>query len=254
MNSRTRRRGTLVAVMVLSLSSAASAMNGLVLMDPPPETGLRWATGLSMWRLRTLPGDTPRQRTWVYPGLDAMAANGLFVSTDTGIGWNLSKDPGTQAGVRWSPWPGRRAAAVQVGTRMEQGAFLNHALGPALLLQSSVRHGAAARGDGWIGEMGVTSGLPLPAGELLGVTVGSSWANGAYRSSYAGHGASRAGGWQDVQWALSYEHRFDADWRLDGQWLTARTNVHGTRTDLVLPDHRRARQQSLSLGLWRDWR
>jgi hypothetical protein len=243
-----------LAAALLSIAGSASAMNGLLLLDTPPEQGLRWATGLSMWQWRTLPTDVPRQRTWFYPALDVRSADGWFVSTDNGLGWNLSRDPATQAGLRLSPWPSRGGASGHVGKRLEQGLFANHALGPAVLLQSSLRHGAGRGRDGWVGEAGVTSGLPLPGGELLGITLGATWANSGYRSSYdssgyGGQGARVPGGWQDLQLALSYEHRFDAHWRLDGQWLTART------TGLQRwAEGGNANQRALSLSLWRDMR
>lgn len=229
----------------------AWAMGGLVLLDPPPAAGWRLATGLSFWSMRTVPGDAPRQRDWVYPALDLRGADGLFVSTDTGVGWNVSKDETTQAGFRLSPWPGRTTRqGLRIGTRLEQGVFFNRALGSVALFQSSVRHGGGRDADGWISEVGVTSGIPLPGGEPIGLSLGAGWANRRYRSSYAGDGHGVGAGWNDLQVGLSYEHRLCGHWRFDGQWLTARTA--GLRQQAGGGGN--ANLRSVSLALWRDWR
>lgn len=225
----------------------AHAMTGLLMLDPPPAEGVRWATGVSMWRLHTGPDDRPPRRTWVYPAVEVRAANGWFASTDVGVGWGL-RHGAVEAGWRWSAWPSRSTAGLHIGPRLEQGAYLNASLGDAVLLQSSLRHGGGRRGDGWIAEAGATSGVPLPHGELIGVTLGSSWANGAYRTSYDGPGTPMPGGWQEVQCALAYEHRLTVHWRLDAQWLSARV-VEGGGPQGRDP----AYQRSLSIGLWRDW-
>lgn len=230
------------------LMPLAQAMTGLLLMDAPPQEGLRWSTGMSMWRLRGLPGDVPRERTWVFPALEVRSSQGWFLSTDVGAGWRVVSGP-TELGVRLSPWPGRTAPGVQVGTRWEQSVYLNRSLGDVVLLQSSTRHGGGQDGRGWITEAGLTTGIPLPHGEAIGITVGSSWANGRYRTTYDGTGRPWPGGWQDVQLGLSYEHRLDARWRVQGQWLVAQV-PGGTAARYGAES---GRPRSISLGLWRDW-
>lgn len=252
----TSARGRWAAALLLgaSLPGTVAAMTGLLLLEPPPQDHTRWAWGGAVWHLHTLPTDAPQRRTLGYPAFDVQRPDGLFASSEVGFGWNASTDRETQYGVRLSPWPGRRHAGVPVGTRLEEGVFFNRAMGQAWLWQFSTRHGGGRRRDGWVTEAGFTSGVPLGTGEPLGITLGGSWANGAYRSSYDGAGSPWRSGLQDVQLALSYEHRIDVHWRIDGQWLSARSPM-GARAAAMAPEGRdRAYQRLFSIGLWHDWR
>lgn len=234
----------------LLASTAAQAMGGLLLIDPPPAEQARLSFGGSLWSLHGPATQAPRNRTWLLPSAEYYAPNGMFASTDIGLGWNLSPLSDVQAGVRLSPLPSQATVNGQparVGSRLEHGLFLNYAATDILLMQSSVRRGAGIGRQGVMAEVGATSGLPLPGHELLGLTAGASWANHAWRSSYVTSSTPPPAGWQDSQVALSHEHRLTSHWRLDTQWVLAR------------PIHRRDTgtqgsplQRQLSLGLWKD--
>ncbi len=262
------RPSALTALLIATLlvgSGACHAMGGLLLMDPVPKDTAKLAVGASGWWLPRDPG-AGRQRLWLLPGIDYYAPSGLFVSTDIGVGWNASPRDDIQAGVRLAPHFGRSHkdalaagdASTAIGTRLERGAFFNFAPNDALLLQSGLRMGSGRHGGGLLLEFGATSGLPLPNGELIGLTAGASWANGDYRSSYFGvpsnaAGGRRAGttlsdGWQDLQFAISHEHRFSPLWRLDTQLLAARLVAATARSPLT----RSREQRILSISLWRD--
>lgn len=235
----------------------AWGMGGLLLLDAPPVEQGRLAIGVShlAWRAPGL----QRDRTWWMPALDAYATNGLFASTDYGLGWNLSRRDDVQAGVRLSVLPGREPAPVggqsagwRTGMRLERGLFCNIAAHDAVLLQGSLRQGGSYRRQGVMAELGVTTGLPMPDGQPLAITVGASWADRALRSSLAGDpfhpDRGPASGWHDWQLALSHEVALGAHWRLDGQWAIARlTGLHGA--GVATPGQR---ENLLSIGVWRD--
>lgn len=240
---------------------AARAWGNLLLMEHPPEVSTL-AVGPSVWVLPRYPG-SGRSRTTVLPGVDYYAANGIFVSTDLGLGWNLSRRADLQGGVRVWPQFGRRDSESPpgvsgIGTRLQGQAFVNYAPSSVLLLQSGLLAGAGRHHDGVQLELGVTSGLPL-GGDLLGIGLAASAANRAYRQSYFGISAdesARGGvpaygmgaGWQDVSLTFSSEHKFSPHWRLSGQLVLARLIGAAARSPLTASP----RQTAATLTLWRD--
>jgi len=236
----------------------ALALGGLLLLDAPPESHLKQAWGASFvaqpaWGLQ-------RSHSWWMPALELLDPSGAFVSTDLGLGWNLSQRSDVQAGWRWVPTPSHEfkglpasEPAQRVGTRLERGAFCNWAPSASLLLQSGLRQGGGKDHHGLIAELGATSGLPLPGDELLGITAGVSWANRSLRRSEVGQPVAAAAGlpagWHELQWALSHEHRFNAQWRLDTQLQWAHLiGVHAGPGAVGHPA-----QALWSLSLWKDW-
>jgi len=228
------RRG-LLALGLGATAGPAMAFGNLLLIDTAP-AATTVAAGPSVWQLPRYPG-ARTSSTRLVPGLDIYMANGLFISTDTGVGWNLSRRADLQAGARLWPQFGRRQADMPqglpgIGTRLQTQAFVNYAPLPALLLQAAVLHGAGRRHDGLQFEWGATSGLPL-GDDLLGIGVAASCANRAYRESYFGVSAAQSAasglpatpigaGWQDVSLTFSAEHKLAAGWRLDAQFIAAR--------------------------------
>lgn len=240
----------------------ARAWGSLLLIDPPPAT-TTLAAGASLWRLPQRPGGRVSQ-TVALPAFDLEARNGFFASTDTGVGWNLSRRATVQAG--WRLWPqfGRRARDVPagiggIGDRLQLEAFANLVATPALLLQSGLSWGAGRDHDGAQLEIGATSGLPIGA-DLLGIGVSASYANRAWRQSYYGISAAQAAasglpetplaaGWQDLSLTLSTEHRFGPHWRVDLQWIAARLLGAAARSPLAQTRGQRA----FTLDLWRTF-
>ncbi|MEO8299222.1 MAG: MipA/OmpV family protein [Burkholderiales bacterium] len=257
------RREWISGVAALGMACAsglAQAMGGLLLLDPPPTGQSRLAVGASLWSFYTQ-AVPHRHHSLLLPALDYSAPSGLFVSTDNGLGWNLSHRADVQAGVRLSAQPARQALAqlagedtARIGTRVERGAFLNYSPTDALLLQSGVRRGSGRHRDGVVAEAGATSGLPLPGGDLLGLTAGVTWANRAFRSSYLGTGTvappGPGGGWHDVQLAFSEEHHLSPEWRIDSQLQLSRLTGHRPAASAAQGRY----QGLLSIGLWKDIR
>ncbi len=86
-------------VLLLCPSGAAFAAGGTIFIDPPPEQAYTLSLGPTLWMFPSYPGGRARQSV-LFPGIDFYAANGLFASTDNGIGWNLSTRNDLQAGLR----------------------------------------------------------------------------------------------------------------------------------------------------------
>lgn len=252
----------LACAIALLAPAAAWAWGDLLLLDPPPDH-TKSAAGAAVLMMPRAPG-TASPRIMALPALDLAGSSGWFISTDSGVGWNLSRRADWQAG--WRLWPqfGRDAAASPVGVRpigdrLQAEWFANWAPNDAVLLQSAVLNGAGRSHNGLHAEWGVTSGVPL-GGELVGVGLSVSWANGRWRNSYYGVSDaesvasglrpwSLAGGWQDAAVTVSTEHRFDDHWRVTGQWIRARLLGRSAESPLT-----RARWQGGgSVSLLRDF-
>jgi outer membrane scaffolding protein for murein synthesis (MipA/OmpV family) len=262
------RRLSLGAFVLSScLSGAALAAGGTIFIDPPPEQAYTLSLGPTLWMFPSYPGGR-RLQTVLFPGVDFYAANGLFASTDNGIGWNLSSRSDLQAGLRLWAQLGRKArdsrrlaGTDDIGPRLEKGGFVNFAPYDFLLLQSSVRYGSGVRGDGLLAEVAVTTGLPLGDKGSLAFSLGTTWANQAYRQSYFGLTEEQAlrsnrapwqmsSGQQDTNLGVSGEYRLDPDWRLSGQWIHAHLLGDAARSPVV----ERASQSTVSLTLWRRFK
>jgi outer membrane scaffolding protein for murein synthesis (MipA/OmpV family) len=90
--------------------------------------------------------------------------------------------------------------------------------------------------------------------------VSTTWANKAYRNSYYGvsasesHGSGLAAttldaGWLDTSVTVSAEVKFNALWRLSGQWVLVRLN----KTVAASPVVQQRRQDLATLTLWRSF-
>jgi len=232
------RHRRLVALAIAFQTLNAHALGGLILIDAPPKEGYTLAMGPALAGYPEAPGSG---RTKVLPllGVDFASATGGFISTDIGAGWNFSRREDLQFGARLWPVFGRnddrsRARGLDdVGNRIGLGLFLNYEPWQFLVLQSSLITGSGTDRNGTQFEAGATVGAPVGDSALLGVTLGTTWSNGAYLRSYYGvtPAESAAGslpvfapgaGWSDVNVSLNAEVRIDPRWKLSGQWLVAR--------------------------------
>lgn len=244
------------------LPSSGRAWGNLLLLDPPPQQAAT-SFGASLWRLPKFPG-AGQSQTSLLPAFEWRDEKGLFVSTDSGVGWNMSRHKETQFGLRLWPQLGRHSSDVPpgvgaVGPRLQAEAFANHAPFEALLLQSGLLVGAGQHHDGVQLELGVTSGVPIGK-DLLGIGLSTTWANGPYRSSYfgitpeqgtaSGLAAFNSGaGWTDRCLTLSFEHRFSPHWRFDMQAFKVFFARRVTESPLGI----RSRQQVATTSIWHDF-
>ena len=245
---------------ILLLASVSSwGAGSLVLIDAAPaESTLALGLSLHAWPDGTNTGRAPLR---IWPGFDYYARNGFFASTDNSVGWNFSPREEFQYGLRLWPQAGRDVSRLPAGlegfgTRIQPQAFANWQVFPALLLQSGFAYGAARDHQGQQLEFGATTGFPLGEGGLVGLGVAATYANGDFRNSYFGVSPQESvraqmpvrvlgAGWQDRSLTLSFEQKFGAHWRLDGQVL--QSWLLGAAADSPVTEHRVLHAATLSL-------
>lgn len=258
----------LLPILALLATTPALAAGSLVLLDEPPAAAT-WLGGVTARSWPSAPGSVERSNG-LLPAFDYTSPQGAFVSTDTGVGWNLGplllspeQAKEWQFGARLWPQFGRPKRLTpqgvdRLGSRVTTEAFANWQVLPALLLQSGFSWGSGRRHNGSQLELGATTGFPIGKDDLIGIGVAASYANAAHLRSLYGVGPNESAasglpvwrpgsGLQDVSLAISAEHKFSADWSISGQWLNARLMDTAAHSPLT-----QARsQQSFTLSLWR---
>lgn len=241
---------------------SAHAAGDLILIDTPPTESYSLSVGPSAIGYPDAPG-SGHVTVKAVPGLDFYSSWGLFASTDTGLGVNFSKLDDVQYGLRLWPVLGRdgeraRQRGLQdIGARLGKSAFLNYSPWEFLILQSSVLAGSGYKGDGVELEGGVTVGAPLGSSTLAGLTLGTTWANGAHMRTYYGVDAAQAAesglpffeppsGWKDVNLAITAETKISESWKLSGQLIGARL-INAARASPVTDSRY---ETAFSMTLW----
>jgi len=263
---RRRPRSLLAALLgaaALLAARPAAAENGLLLIDAPPAEGYSLSAGPALLGYPSAPG-SGRTETLLIPGVDFYSSLGFFASTEMGLGWNFSRRQDLQYGLRLWPVTGRdddddaRLGRLdRFGTRLGRGVFLNYAPWEFLTLQSSVLAGSGRNGSGVQAEVGATVGARLGQASLVGLTLGTTWANRAHRRDYFGvtpqesqasglPAWSPGAGWQDVSLALSGEIPINDRWKLSGQ--VSSTRLLGDAADSPVSPSRY--DTNFSLTLW----
>lgn len=253
----------------LALAAAAQVTQAggtLLLLDAPPAEATV-AGGLSLRSWPRAPG-SGLQRQSLMPALDYESPSGAFAATDTGLGWNLSPQlldgetsKAWQFGARLWPQAGRSRResppGVQtLGSRLITQLFANHQVTPELLLQSGLSWGSGRKHNGSQLELGATSGIPIGS-DLLGISLAATYANAAHLRGSFGVGPTESlasglpafrphSGWLDWSVAVSAEHKFTADWSVNGQWLHTHLIDQAAASPLA---HSRD-QPSFILSLW----
>lgn len=137
-------------------------------------------------------------RVALMPGLEYRWANGVFASTERGLGYNFSKDAALQYGVGLGLDMGRKASGPldgmgDVDARLEYGAFMQYALDRAVQLSTAVRYGSGNDSQGMVAEFGARYSRDLAPLWRLGLGLGTSWANANYMQTYFGVTDTQAG-------------------------------------------------------------
>ncbi len=254
---------------LVAAAGVARAGGTLLLLDAPPAEAT-WSGGLSVRGWPRAPGST-RQRQALQPAFDYESPSGAFAATDTGLGWNLSpqlltgeESKAWQFGARLWPQAGRSRResppGVQtLGSRLITQVFANHQVMPELLLQSGLSWGSGRNHNGGQLELGATSGIPIGS-DLLGISLAATYANAAHLRGGYGLGQAESlasglpvfrphSGWLDWSLALSAEHKFSADWSVNGQWLHTRLVGQAAHSPLT---HSRD-QPAFILSLWHQF-
>lgn len=181
----------------LSFGASGQAFDAVRLYGATPERS-GGTLGLAVVAGREYMGSDER-RTRAYPAIDYRWANGWFAGTTNGIGFNFSRQPDVQYGLRLTADLGRdesRSAVLRglgdVDARPELGAFYNLQPSAHTFLTSSLRYGSGQGRDGLLIDVGAGLTAPLGAAWRLGAGVAATWANASYTQSYFGVDAVQA--------------------------------------------------------------
>ncbi len=164
------------------------------------------------------------RRNMLLPSLMYQWANGWFAGTSNGIGYNFSKDPALDVGLRLTLDLGReesRSSALagmgDVDIKPTYGGFLNYSINREFALTSSLRYGSGNGGNGMVIDVGAAYSTQLAPSWRTGLGVSASYVNADYMQDYFGvtPGQSAASGYaayspgagiRDVRasWSLTY--------------------------------------------------
>jgi outer membrane scaffolding protein for murein synthesis (MipA/OmpV family) len=168
----------------------------------------------------------------LYPMFDGQWKNGAFFSTVSGLGYNFSKDPSLQYGIRMSAEAARdesRSSRLRglgdVDTAYEPGVFFNYLPSPNYALQSSIRYGSGVDHNAIQVSLGGRATRMLDERNQLTASLAANWANTNYLQSYYGVNAtqSAASGYQqfspssgltDIRMGATWNWNIDAKWSL----------------------------------------
>lgn len=166
-------------------SSAGVLLDQLAM---PAQSGLTTTLGLGFARLARSPG-AAQQRNWAYPVFDLRSDRGWFVSTEEGLGYQLSPLPSSRAGVALDYDYGRSAqtdglvAAAGVHASPAVKLFGEYAWQPLLLRLELRRMIAGSRGT--VADASAYLALPLGSDDLVLLTGPSlTLADSAYMHAY----------------------------------------------------------------------
>ena len=134
-----------------------------------------------------------QRRTLLVPVLDYQWANGWFAGVTNGVGYNFSKSPQWQYGVRLVLDMGRsesRSNALRglgdIDAKAEASAFANHATPGGAFYSSTLRYGSGNDGKGMVVDLGAGHGHQLAPQWRLGMGVGLTLANAEHMKAYFG--------------------------------------------------------------------
>jgi MipA family protein len=135
-----------------------------------------------------------RERRYaLVPVIDYQWKSGWFAGTVNGLGYDFSRRPDMNYGVRLTADFGRqqsRSVALRglgdIDVRPEAGAFFNYYLSPQMALTSSLRYGSGNDRNGLVIDIGAAYSTMLAPQWRLGVGVAGTYVNADYMQSYFG--------------------------------------------------------------------
>lgn len=172
------------------------------------------------------------RRLAVYPAFDAQWKNGAFFSAVSGLGYNFSKDPNLQYGLRLTLEAGRdesRSSKLtglgDINSAIEPGAFFNYYLNPNYALLSSVRYGSGVDHNGVQLSLGARATSLLNTQHRLSALFSANWANNNYAQSYFGINTTQSiatgytpytasAGLTDIKVGANWHWNLDTNWSL----------------------------------------
>lgn len=224
----------IISIALLAAAFSAQAQTAeFVQLVPPPylPKDVNFSLGAVAMYLPKYTG-SDEHRAALYPLFDAQWKNGAFFSAYNGLGYNFSKDPNRQYGMRMSLEAARdesRSARLHglgdVNTALEPGAFYNYLINQNYALLSSIRYGSGSDHNGLQISLGGRATTSLNTHHRLTASVGANWANTAYLQSYFGVNAAQSAasgysqfspsaGLTDVRLGANWHWSIDTNWSL----------------------------------------
>jgi outer membrane protein len=250
-----------LALSFATLAGAQSAANGDVNGPDRPREGGKVSLTVSS-KADHSGSDAPG--TSVMPALEYQWANGWFVGTNRGVGYNFSKDPALQYGLGLGLDLGRKesgtGALVGMGSldaKVEYGAFMRYAPDRNWRLSSVLRYGPGVSGQGATANFGANYTFDIAHQWRLALGVSTTWANVQYMQSYFGVNAvqslqsghavySPTAGLRDVSSSLNLSYQVAPRIAVTGG-LKASSLVNDARSSPVVTDPQ-SLSGSLSIG------
>ncbi|MCY7369428.1 MAG: MipA/OmpV family protein [Polaromonas sp.] len=132
-------------------------------------------------------------RYMLVPLIDYQWKSGWFAGTLNGIGYDFSRRPDMNYGLRLTADLGRleeRSVALRglgdIDIRPEAGAFFNYYVSPQVALTSSLRYGSGNERSGMVIDIGAAYSAMLAPQWRVGLGVTGSYVNADYMQAYFG--------------------------------------------------------------------
>lgn len=224
----------LLCLSLLAVAASANAQTSeFVQLTPAPYLAkdANYSLGAIALYLPRYTG-SDEHRWALYPMFDAQWKNGAFFSAVSGLGYNFSKDPSLQYGLRMSAEAARdesRSAKLHglgdVDTTFEPGAFFNYLPNANYALQSSIRYGSGVDHDALQVSFGGRASTAIDSRNRLTASLAANWANTKYLQSYFGVNAAQSAasgypqfspssGLTDLRLGASWSWNIDTNWSL----------------------------------------
>ena len=191
------------------------------------------------------------RKAQVYPLFDTQWKNGAFFSSVNGLGYNFSKDPSIQYGLRLTVEAARDESSSpklqglgDVDTAIEPGAFLNYNVNQNYSLLSSIRYGSGVGHNGMQTTVGARFTTALNDQHRITATLRANWVNAAYMQSYFGVNEQQSinsgytpytpsSGLTDIKLSTSWHWTIDANWSLTTGASVSRYTSEVTKSPFV---------------------
>lgn len=220
-------------ILITAAVSAQGQALDFAQLTPTPyiQNDVNFSLGAAALSLPKYTGSDER-RVAAYPTFDAQWKNGAFFSAISGLGYNFSKNPNLQYGIRMTMELGRdqtRSSKLNglgdIDSTVEPGIFLNYLLNPNYALLSSVRYGSGVDHNGFQMSLGGRATNMLNPKHRLTALFSTNWANNSYQQSYFGVNATQASasgysqyapssGFTDIKLGANWHWSIDTNWSL----------------------------------------